>query len=146
MGLMKEGKSWMKKFEKLHLGLKFLILGGSAWLLYRKFQKEGEPIPILSSVLPSATTPLATPTTTNLDAAGANPVAYQGASPDQLNTTRQLTTTNTQPLDPSALAAAALATGGKQLLTNQGMEDKKAADVALKAGDIFQAFIPGQQT
>lgn len=146
MGLKKEAKSWMKRFEKLHMGIKFLLLGGSAYLLYRKFQKEGEPIPLLNAVLPSATTPLATPTTQALPGASANPVAYQGASPDQLNTVRQLTTTVTQPLDPSALAAAALATGGKEALIKTGMEDKKAADVALKAGDIFHAFIPGQQT
>lgn len=146
MGLKKEVNSWMKKFEKLHLGMKFILLGGSAYLLFRKYRKEGEPIPLIDTVLPSATTPLAAPSTQKIPHADANEVAYQGASPDQLNTTRQLTSTNTQPLDPSALAAAALATGGKQALVNTGMEEQKASDVALKAGDIFQAFIPGQPT
>lgn len=93
-------KTLMQRFEKLHMGLKFLILGGSAYLLVRKYEKEGEPIPIIGTVLPSAMMPLATPSVTDLPADGANPIYYQGASPDQMNTTRLLNTADVVPLGP----------------------------------------------
>lgn len=133
-----------KKFERASIVLKLLVAGGGLYLLYRRFAKEKIPLPIVGVVPGGATEPLVAPSAQELPYAGANEVAYQGASPDQMNTTRQLATPGTEPLDPSALVAAALATGGKEVLTKQGMEDRKASDVALKAGDIFQAFLPSK--
>jgi len=98
MARTKKPKTLMQRFEKLHLTTKFILLGLSGYLLVRKYEKEGEPIPIIGTVLPSAMTPLAIPSVTELPADGANPIYYQGAGPDQINTTQQLARTTAQPL------------------------------------------------
>ena len=134
----------IKKIEKSLVLLRVPIVLVSAYLIYRKYKSEvGLQLPPeITGARESAMTPLVTPTAQALTGQPAQNIAYQGASPDQMNTTRQLATSEVRPLTPSALTTAAITTGGKELLTSQGMEDQKASDVARKAGDIYQAFLP----
>lgn len=144
MSLQQQGKSLMKRFEKLHLGLKFGLLGLSGYLLYRKFRKEGEPIPLIDTVLPSgATKPLVASTAVPLPSDGATNVSYNGASPDQLRTAQALQKPTMEPLDPNTLAALALTTGTSELLTRQtGLEAEKSKTIAQSTGNIFSALSP----
>lgn len=112
MALKPKKKTLLQKFEKLHLGMKFLLLGGSAYLLYRKFRKEGEPIPLVDTVIRgSATQPLVAATAQPLLTDGAQPVAYNGASPDQVNAAKALPTSGTKPLDAKSFAEQTAAQG-----------------------------------
>lgn len=116
--MVKKPKSLMQKFEKLHLGIKFLLLAGSGYLLYRKFRKEGEPIPLLDTGIPglSATRPLVKQTAEPLPTSSASQVAYNGTSPDQIAVVQALPTSGAASLDPKTFAEQTASQGTSILI------------------------------
>lgn len=138
------GKIW-HRIEKASTLMKLGLVLVSGYLVYRKYKKEvGLTLPPEITGGDSAVQPLTTPQAKALPAADPTKnLSYQTASPDQMVTAQLMNTAQqTVPLDPGALSTQALQTGTSQLLQSEGMEAKKANDVAVNAGNIFNSFLP----
>lgn len=103
-----------RKAEGLTTIMRLALVGGSAYLLYRKYRRDQMEEAMLQQQAQvtggsvSAMQPLVAPSAETLPHQQATTVAYQPATNDQLDTTRQLQTPQIQNLDPSLLAKQAL--------------------------------------
>lgn len=112
---------WQKaksKVENTTMMLRLFVVGGSAWLLWKKWQKEqlAEEADLLESQAraaggsPSAMAPLVPQTTQALPNAGQEQtVAYQGTTPEQAETAAALPKPAPVDLTPGQQATALLA-------------------------------------
>lgn len=105
-----------RKVENTTTMLRLIVVGGSAWLLWRKWQKEQiadealETQARASGGSPSAMAPLVPRTTQALPSAGQEQtVAYQGATPEQTETAAALPKPAPVDLTPGQQATALLA-------------------------------------
>lgn len=111
----KRKKTIFERLEKTTTLLRLIVVGGSGYLLYRKFQKDKLEDQLLAQqrraaamAAEGASQDLIGPGVKVLPSSGAQPVAYQGASSDQVDTARQLTAPQAKNLDPNEVAAQAL--------------------------------------
>ena len=138
MGIKKQGKSLMQRFEKLHLGMKALDFQSTVTKDQKEVLSEGTEAPALPS---GATVPLVAATAQPLPTNGTRNVQYGGVSPDQINAITAVATGKAQPLDPNTLAQLAAATGTNQLLQTQGIEAEKSQAITSGVTSIFGALL-----
>lgn len=111
----KKNRGIFTGLEKTTTLLRFAGALGGMYFLYYKYQQSqrnaAQDAAIANATAMAsegATKPLTAAGLKVLPSPGASPVAYQGASPDQVNTTRQLNAPQAQSLDPNEVAAKAL--------------------------------------
>jgi len=99
-----------RKADNLSTLMRLVVLGGSGYLLWRRYQKEMDQERVEAAQMaqqaraaggsPSAMQPLVGPSAQPIASQQPRVLQYGGASPDQVRTTQLLPTTQAVPLDP----------------------------------------------